>query len=150
MYRLFLILLMMISSFDTIYSQNRTIKGLVIDEGDFEIIIGAEIIINDSINVGKSGLDGRFQFETPLKDFKLKIMAPGWEDAELEISEGCNNIELIMMLDMIHDFASPKKVDKARRKRYNNIPNLHKEAYDKGIFQSPEACFSRKFREYSK
>ena len=71
---------MMISSFDSIYSQNRAIKGLVIDEGDFEFVIGAEIIINDSINVGKTGRDGRFQFETSLKDFKLKITNPGWEE----------------------------------------------------------------------
>ena len=149
MYRLFLILLMMISSFDSIYSQNRTIKGLVIDES-FESIISAEIIINDSINVGKTGTDGRFQFETPLTDFKLKIMYVGMEEAELEITEGCNNIELIMMDDMTYCFLSPKKVDKDRRKRFNNIPKLHKEAYDKGIFQSPDICYSRKFREFSK
>lgn len=47
----------MISSFDSIYSQNRIIKGQVIDEGDFESVIGTEIILNDSINVGKTGRD---------------------------------------------------------------------------------------------
>lgn len=70
------------------------------------------------------------------------------EDADLKLSENCIQIELIMISDAHYDFMSFRKINKIRRKLYKNLPRLHKEAYEKGIFQSPEACYIQEFSEY--
>ena len=141
--------LMVFVSVNSIYSQSRVFQGKVIDEYDFEPIPYADIIINDSTKIGRTGLDGCFQFETSLLVKKLTLKYAGMEDADLVLSENCNYIELIMFFQMHYCFISLKKIDKKRRKRYKNLPKLHKEAYEKGIFQSPEVCYTQKFVEYS-
>ena len=144
-----LTLSMVLFSVNSIYSQNRVFQGKVIDEYDFEPLPYADIIINDSIKVGRTGLDGCFQFETSLPVNKLSFRYVGFENAELRLSENCNLIELIM-IDWPHRcFMSLRKINKDRRKHYKNLPKLHKEAYEKGIFQSPEACYTQEFLEYS-
>jgi len=65
--------LLFILSIIPIFSQNRVIQGKVIDEMERQPIIGAHIIINDSIKVGETGIDGCFQFETPLSINKLSF-----------------------------------------------------------------------------
>ena len=144
MLKMFFLLLIAISHVDSIYSQNRIIKGLVIDETYLAPIIEASIILNDSINIGKTGKDGGFQFETTSPVFKLTVESLGMDDAELEISEECNNIELIMITSWVHGSVSLQEND------YKNLPRLHKEAYEKGIFQSPEICYKRKYPKFSK
>ena len=144
-----LTLSMVLFSVNSIYSQNRVFQGKVIDEYDFEPLPYADIIINDSIKIGRTGLDGCFQFETSLPVNKLSFRYVGMEDADLILSENCNQIELIMIFDATYDFMSFRKINKIRRKIYKNLPKLHKEAYEKGIFQSPEACYIQEFIEYS-
>ena len=139
--------LMVLSSIQMIYSQNRVIQGKVIDEFDLEPIIGAPILVNDSIEIGVTGLDGCFQFETPLPVKKLTIRYVGMEEADLILSEYCNHIELIMIFNPHQCFLSLRKINKIRRKIYKKLPRLHKEAYEKGIFQSPEVCYIQDFTE---
>ena len=143
------IFLMVFSAINTIYSQNRVFQGKVIDEYDFEPLPYADIIINDSIKIGRTGLDGCFQFETSLSVKKLSFRYAGMENAELRLSENCNLIELIMIYWPHRCFMSLRKINKDRRKHYKNLPKLHKEAYEKGIFQLPEACYTQEFLDYS-
>lgn len=66
-------ILMVFSSVNSIYSQNRVIQGKVIYDENLEPIIGAWIFVNDSIKVGETGRDGCFQIETPLSVNKLSF-----------------------------------------------------------------------------
>lgn len=143
-----LTLLMVLLSVNSIYSQSRVIQGKVIYDDDLEPIIGAWIFVNDSIKVGETGIDGCFQIETKIPVNKLSFWYVGMENADLRLSENCNQIELIMISDATYDFMSFRKINKIRRKIYKNLPRLHKEAYEKGIFQSPEACYTQEFFEY--
>ena len=141
-------LLLVLSSISSIYSQNTVIQGKVIADCGLEPLIGVTIIANDSINLGVTRIDGCFLFETPLSINKLSFLYVGMETADLKISDNCNHIELIMIADATYDFMSFRKVNKIRRKIYKKLPRLHQEAYEKGIFQSPEVCYIQEFSEY--
>lgn len=144
----YILLIPLLFYVNPLYSQNKMIEGRIIDRS-FESIINVSIFYNDSICVGKSELSGIFQIEVPLLINKVSFSAPGWEQADVELSDGCNFVELIMIEDANYDM-SPQKADKVRRKEYKKLTKLHKEAYRKGIFQSSEICYKRKFSEFSK
>ena len=146
----YIFLLLVIAASCPVYSQNRIIKGIVVDEYDLEALIGVSILINDSIDVGVTGVDGCFNFETSLPVYKLSFGYVGFERADLMLSEDCNNIEVVMILDSTYDFMSYRKINKERRKLYKQLPFLHKNAYEKGIFQTPEPCYTREFVEWTK
>ena len=139
---------LMLSSIHPIYAQNRIIQGKVIDEFKLSPRIGAVIIVNDSIEVGVTGVDGCFQFEYPSPINKLSFHYTEMETADLQLSDDCNYIELIMVRYPNYCFMSYRKINKIRRKRYKNLPKLHQEAYEKGIFQSPEVCYIQEFVEF--
>ena len=139
--------LLFILSIIPIFSQNRVIQGKVIDEMERQPIIGAHIIINDSIKVGETGIDGCFQFETPLSINKLSFQYFGMEDADLKLSDNCNYIELIMIYMPTYDFMSFRKINKIRKRRYKNLPTLHNKAYKEGVFLFPDVCYIQVFSE---
>ena len=145
---IFLFLIMAVSC--PVYSQNKMIKGIVVDECDFEPIIDVRIIVNDSNYVGVTDINGRFQIEIPLSVNEISFRALAMEDVNLKLSEKCDNIELIMIERAYYDFMSYRKINKERRKMYKGLPKLHKEAYEKGIFQTPEPCYTREFIEWTK
>ncbi len=149
MFKYIFILLIMILSCP-VYSQNKMIKGIVVDECDLEPLMGVSVLINDSIDVGTTGVDGRFKFETSLPINKISFIYIGYERADFILSEECDNIEVIMILDSTYDFMSYRKINKERRKLYKQLPILHKKAYEKGIFQSPEPCCMQEFVEWTK
>lgn len=130
----------------SLYPQNRIIQGKIIDP-DFETIVGVFIVINDSVCVGKSKLDGSFQVEIPSFVSKLSFCGPSYEQAYLQIDDSCNFIELIMIEDPFYHM-SYRKINRYRMKKYKQLPKLHKEAYEKGIFQSPNACYVQEFHKY--
>lgn len=140
--------LMVLLSILPIYAQNRVIQGKVIDEHKLEPCIGALVVINDSIEIGVIGVDGCFQIETSLPVNKLSIRYIGFENADLLLSDDCNYIELIMVPYPNYCFMSTRKVNKIRRKMYKDLPKRHQEAYEKGIFQSPDVCYIQEFVEF--
>ena len=140
-------LLLVFSSISSIYSQNRVIQGKVIDDWDLEPLMGVGIILNDSIQIGATGADGCFQFETPLPVNKLSFRYVGMEDANLQLSDNCNHIELIMQSSRTYCFMPLRKVKKEKRKSHKKHQKLYKKAFDKGIFQSAEVCYIQEFTE---
>ncbi len=144
----FFSLIMVLLSIYPIYAQNRVIQGKVIDEHKLKPIPYADIIINDSIKIGRTGLDGCFQFETSTPVNKLAFRYIEMEPADLQLSDDCNYIELIMVWFPNYCFDSFRKINKKRRKKYKKLPKLHQEAYEKGIFQSPDVCYIQEFVEF--
>ena len=145
---IFLLLIMAVSC--PVYSQNKMIKGIVVDECDLEPIIDVRIIVNDSNYVGVTDINGRFQIEIPLSVNEISFRALAMEDVNLKLSEKCDNIELIMIGRAHYDFMSYRRINKERRNLYKQLPVLHKNAYEKGIFQTPEPCYTREFIEWTK
>ena len=120
------ILVMFLTQF-SIFSQNRAIQGVVIDDLDYEPVPYVSIIFNDSI-IGMTNLDGSFQIEVPYTVNRLLLgRAIGFEDTEIILCESCNYLEIILFQRPVYDFLSKKQVDKKRKKRFKKIGKIRKE-----------------------
>ena len=112
------ILIMFLTQF-SIFSQNRAIQGVVIDDLDYEPVPYVSIIFNDSI-IGMTNLDGSFQIEVPYTVNRLVLgRAIGFEDTEIVLCENCNYLEIILFQRPIYDFLSKKQADNKRKSMEN-------------------------------
>ena len=127
-----------------LYSQNKTIKGRVIDDS-LETFPYVSIVINDTVEVGRTDLNGFFQIDIPVYVKKILLGSVGLDPAIIELVDKCDEVEVVMMLSGTYDFITLKKVDRLRMKRFKKLPELHKEAFEKGIFKSEYACYNREF-----
>jgi len=144
MKKLLIVFLMIVVSAGSLYAQNKTIKGRVIDD-HLETVPGAFIMINDTVKVGKTDLNGYFQIAIPTSVKKILFVTFGIESASIELTDECNEIEVVMMLSGTYDFITFKKIDRLRMKRFQQLPRLHKEAFEKGIFKTDKACYTQEF-----
>lgn len=127
-----------------LYSQDKTIKGRVIAE-DLGIVPFASIMIYDSVEIGKTDINGFFQIQIPISLNKLLFIFIGMEPTEISLPDTCDEVEVVMMLSGIYDFKTLRKVDRIRMKRFKNLPELHREAFSKGLFKTDRACFTQMF-----
>lgn len=130
-----------------LYSQNRIIKGKVISEF-FETLPGVSIIINDTIKIGETDLNGVFKIDLPVYANKILFKSPGFDPTIVKLVDKCDEVEVIMMLTGTNDFITLKKADRLRMNRFKKLPSLHKEAFKKGLFNTNKACFSQEFVSY--
>ena len=122
------ILVMFLTQF-SIFSQNRAIQGVVIDD-----------------LIGMTNLDGSFQIEVPYTVNRLVLgRAIGFEDTKIVLCENCNYLEIILFQRPIYDFLSKKQADNKRKKRFKKIGKIRKEAVKRGIFQSKNPCYKQVF-----
>lgn len=144
MKKLLIIFIVLCVSICSLYSQHKTIKGRVISD-QFDILIGVPIMINDTVEVGKTDINGFFQIEMSVSEKKISFKFVGLDPATIELVDNCDEVEVVMMLSSTYDFRSPKKVDRLRMKRFKKLPELHKEAFKKGIFKTDKACYTQEF-----
>ena len=144
MKQLIITFIVIVVSACSLYSQNKTIKGRVISD-DFETVPLASIMINDTVEVGKTDLNGFFQIDIPVSVNKLLFMFVGIEPTKIVLAYNCDEVEVVMMLSSTYDFITLKKADRLRMKRFKKIPKLHKEAFTKGIFKTDKACYTQEF-----
>jgi len=128
----------------SLYSQNRTIKGRVISER-FKMLIGVPIMINDTDVVGKTDLNGFFQIDIPVSVKKMLFWDIGFEKTVIELTNTCDEVEVIMLYRDTYDFTTPRKVDKLRMKIFKKLPEFCKEAFEKGLFKTNKACYTQEF-----
>ena len=147
MKKLLIILIVISVSICSLHSQNKTIKGRVISDF-FETMPGVSIMINDTVKVGRTDLNGFFQIEIPNSVKKILFRAIGLDLASIELAEKYNEVEVVMMSTGTDDFITLKKADKLRKKRFMKLPEIHKEAFDKGIFKTDKACYTQEFIPY--
>ncbi len=134
----------------SLYSQNQTIKGTVIDNHFLETLPVVSIIINDTVEVGRTDLSGFFQINIPVSAKKILFRCVGFEPATIELMDTCHEVEVIMMYDGTYDFMTLKKVDRLRKKKFDKLPELHKEAFMKGIYKTDKACYKQEFIPFYK
>ena len=147
MKKLLTILILLSFSICNIYSQNKIIKGRVISD-DLEYLPRAFIIINDSIEVGKTDLKGYFKIDVPAHIKKIKFMYVGLYTANIQLVDNCEEVEVVMMRSETDDFFSLKRAEMKKKKRFKKIPKIHKQAFEKGIFEIKEPCYEREFEPY--
>jgi len=148
-----LILLFLISiNFTGIYGQ-RIIKGRIIDEDLYELISAKIFEFNseelfgfDNNNpLGESDFNGFFDITVPNETNRLVFAYIGYEFANVELSDSCNYIEIILLYRSTYDFMSSRKIDKDRKKRFDNLYKLHLTAIERGLFTNETICYSREF-----
>jgi hypothetical protein len=132
-----------------LYAQNKTIKGRVVDD-NLETLPYVSIVINDTIKVGKTDVNGFFQIEIPVSVKKILFSTLGLETTSIELVDKCDEVEVVMMLSGTYDFIPLKRVDKLRMKTFKKLPKLHKEAFEKGIFKTDKAYYTQEFIPYYK
>ncbi|MPM77197.1 hypothetical protein SDC9_124197 [bioreactor metagenome] len=147
MVKTIIILIVLSVSTCSLFSQNRTIKGRVISEF-FETLPEVSIIINDTVEVGKTDLNGFFQIDIPIFEKKILFRAVGLEPATIELVDKCDEVEVVMMLISSADFVSMKRAERKRKKRYEKLPEIHKQAFEKGVFETKYACYNREFEPF--
>ena len=131
-------------NFSQIYGQ-RNVKGRIIDDS-LDGIMGAQIIDkNNNVGLGQADSGGFFNIAIPNGINKLGFIQLGYEFANIEVSDSCNYIEVILLPDTHYDFMSSRKIDKLRKKEFDKLQQLHLNAFGKGIFTKETVCYSRKF-----
>jgi hypothetical protein len=143
---LIIFIVLYVSSF-SLYSQNKSIKGRVIDD-NLETLPHVSIMMNDTVEVGRTDIDGFFQIDIPVSEKKIVFMFLGLEPAIIEFVDKCDEVEVVMMLSSTYDFITPRRAERKRKKRYKKLPEIHKQAFEKGIFKSSAPCVSYVFAKY--
>lgn len=128
----------------SLYAQNKTIKGRVIDD-NLETLPYVTIMINDTVKVGRTDLNGFFHIEIPVSVKKILFRTVGIELASVKLADNCDEVELVMMLSSTYDFITLKRVNQLRMKIFKKLPELHKRAFEKGIFKTDKACYTQEF-----
>jgi len=128
-------------------SGQKTIKGRIIHE-ELDCIPSARIFDIDTVTIGETDYDGYFKVTIPEEANKLIFGFIGCEFATITLSDSCQYIELILMSDWFDGPKSNRKVDRLRKNRFVNIPNLHLLAFNKGLFIAETACYTREFVPY--
>lgn len=148
MKKLIITLFVFIVSASFVYSQNKTLKGRVITVQG-ETMPGVSILINDTVEVGKTDLNGFFQIDVSNSAKKLLFVDIGLDPAPIVLFENCDEVEVVMMLTGTFDFISLKKADRLRMKRFKELPEIHKVAFTQGIFKTEKACYTQEFVPFS-
>ncbi|RKN80258.1 peptidase associated/transthyretin-like domain-containing protein [Ulvibacterium marinum] len=110
-----------------------------------ETAIGITVFNKDTIEIEKTDLNGYFQIELPKETDKLIFAGLGYEWATITVPKECETLEIILFLAATYDFMSPRKVDRLRKKEFDKLPELHSQAFQKGLFKTEKTCVSRRF-----
>lgn len=139
----------MLTSFLVVHAQELKLKGRIIAE-DLEVLPEVKITNQKNELLGITDIEGKFEISIPSKTLKLHIYFIGMETTIIELSSNCIFLEVVLMFDVLYDFISLKKADRLRIKRFKNLPELHKEAFEKGIFKTDKRCYTQEFMNYYK
>lgn len=146
--RLFvLLLLFLIISSPKVFGQARVIQGRVISE-QLEPLPMLDIFNNDNKSIGKTDMEGRFKIAVPQGVYSLLFSSIGMEWAEIKLKLDCNIVEVVMMYDVKYCFYRPRKVDRLRKRRFENLSDVYVNALKKGLFEQTAVCYDRGFESF--
>ncbi|MBL7856032.1 MAG: hypothetical protein JNL17_16660 [Cyclobacteriaceae bacterium] len=141
-----LLLTFIVISF-SVSGQTRTVTGKVIDEY-FENLPGVRIQNSDTIQLGTTDINGEFKIEIPVMTDSLLFGFVGMEWTPIKLTPDCDRLEIIMMVYVSYHDRSSAKIDRLRKKRYDNLDNIHLTAFNKGQFLQKKPCYTRDFLEH--
>ena len=125
----------------------RTLSGRVIGE-DLETPFEIKIFNQDTTEIGKTDLNGYFKIELTKETENLIFAGLGYEWSTISIPENCNYLEIILLFEYTYDFMSSNKIDRLRKKRFEKLPDLRKQAFQDGLFMENKKCFIQQFEPY--
>lgn len=131
---------MTLLSVTLVAGQTRNLTGKIISY-DFEPCIQTKIFNVDTVEIGKTDLTGSFNIAVPSDTKTIIIADVGMEWKRLDLTDTCNNLEVILLPSWTYDFKTPSKVERLRKKEFDKLPTLHKSAFLKGLFKSEKPCY---------
>lgn len=75
-------------------------------------------------------------------------MGIGLDKATIKLADKCDKIEVVMMLSGTYDFITLKRAEKKRKKRFKKLSEIHKQAFNEGVFDTEHACYNREFEPF--
>ena len=136
----YIILTVAILLFNLTSAQERIISGKVIGQELIEFP-GVLVMTSDSKVLDTTDFSGNFSFKYSEEIKKIKFVFPMLQQEEVNLTDNCDHIEVILPDEWIYDFVSLKKAErKKKRDRKRILPKLYAEAYDKGIFKNEKSC----------
>jgi hypothetical protein len=131
--------------FLTTYSstaQHLNVSGRVIGE-DLEGFPGVSIYDEDTTLLTTSNLDGTFELSN--SPTKLIFATVGAEWDNISVSDSCSRLEVILLLASTYHYKSHRKIDRLRKEQFDNRVELHKRAFEQGVFENDSPCFDFTF-----
>ena len=130
------------------FAQNRSVNGLLLDQ-DMYPIWGIQIYLHDSIEVGRTDTQGKFEITLPVGIDLIIFRGVGFEPLLVRVTPGCSRIEAFMVMAGSYDFMSLAKADRKRRRYYKKISKLYPVAVQKGLFSSSPPCYKAIFQPFA-
>lgn len=128
-------------------AQTRTITGKVVYDSDFAGVPEVKVQDRNAVVLGGTNKDGVFQITIPTDTEELLLTTISLEPTRIKVPPGCNKLEVIMLVDVIHDYISERKIKKKRYHAFKERLRKHQMVHDKGIFTSGVPCFEYIFEE---
>jgi hypothetical protein len=122
----------------------QTISGRIIAE-DLEIGTPITVYDKDTLEIGKTDINGYFEIELQKDHEKLIFAGIGYEWTKIELPKDCESLELILFYQGSYHYKSNRKVDRIRKRRFDKISELHLKAYNNGLFKTKKSCLNREF-----
>lgn len=139
-----LIILLFKIAIGSIFAQNKTITGRIISDS-FDLLSGVSIMTQDSVQIGKTNKNGFFEIEIPLSEKNILFATASVEPTTIQLLNDCTTVEVILFLSGSYDFMSVKKVNRIKKQKFRQLQKKHREAFEKGIFETEQPCYERNF-----
>ena len=118
------------------------VSGRVIGE-DLKGFPRVSIYDKDTTLLTTTGMDGTF--ELPNSPSKLIFTTVGAEWDNISITSSCSKLEVILLLASTYHYKSHRKIDRLRKAQFDNRAELHRRAYEQGVFENDAPCFGYEF-----
>ena len=105
-------------------------SGRVLDQ-QLIPIPGVKIYNKDTIELASTDYDGHFKLKGSFN--RLIIGGLGYEWTTISDIGNCYDIEIILPEGGTYDYRSHRKIDRIRKRYYENIPLVHEKAYEAGF-----------------
>ncbi len=131
--------------------QTRVVTGRIISE-EMEVLPAVLIQNSDTLLLGKTDIDGRFKIEIQQETDTLLIKSTVccFESRKIQVSNNCDNLDVILMLYVIYDFMPASKIDRIRKKRFRKLAKLYKLAFERGLFATEKPCYKQDLVSFKK
>jgi len=103
---------------------------------------------SDSVLLGKTDMDGRFKISIPQETDSLLFRYLGMEWTDIRLKKACDTVEVVLMYYVHYDFMTSRKIDRIRKKRFDNLPSIHSDALKNGLFEKNNICYDREFEAH--
>lgn len=125
-------------------AQDNILRGKVITE-ELDELPGVQIYDQDTSQLGTTDISGNFQLTISNQTEELIFSFIGMEWLSIPLTKGCDFKEVIVLAQWTYHYKSHRKTDRQRKEQFDNRIQLHRRAFEKGIFENESPCIVYEF-----